>query len=112
MSKSNLIRNGQIVDNEWTTVQLPALGTETVRKQAGKVVLFKLTGEVTTTEEQIAATVIPAAGKIVVFNVPFDEYHKTVAVRTRGAIEASRVGAVASPSSFCAMDRFPAPRRS
>lgn len=66
MSKSNLIRNGQIVDNEWTTVQLPQLGEEVVRKQAGKVVLFKLTGEVTTTPEQIAATVIPAIGKIIV----------------------------------------------
>ena len=66
MSKSNLIQNGQIVDNEWLTVQLPVLGTETVRKQAGKVVLFKLTGEVTTTPEQIAATEIPASGKIIV----------------------------------------------
>jgi uncharacterized protein (DUF934 family) len=66
MSKSNLIRNGQIVDNEWTTVQVPVLGTETVRKQAGKIVLFKLTGEVTTTPEQIAATEIPASGKILV----------------------------------------------
>jgi uncharacterized protein (DUF934 family) len=66
MSKSNLIRNGQIVDNEWTTVQVPVLGTEIVRKQAGKVVLFKLTGEVTTTPEQIAATEIPASGKILV----------------------------------------------
>lgn len=66
MSKSNLIHNGQIVDNEWLTVQLPVLGTETVRKQAGKVVLFKLTGEVTTTPEQIAATEIPASGKIIV----------------------------------------------
>jgi uncharacterized protein (DUF934 family) len=66
MSKSNLIRNGQIIDNEWMTVQVPVLGTETVRKQAGKVVLFKLTGEVTTTPEQIAATEIPASGKILV----------------------------------------------
>jgi uncharacterized protein (DUF934 family) len=66
MSKSNLIRNGQIVDNEWTTVQLPQLGEAVVRKQAGKVVLFKLTGEVTTTPEQIAATVIPASGKVLV----------------------------------------------
>jgi uncharacterized protein (DUF934 family) len=45
---------------------VPVLGTETVRKQAGKVVLFKLTGEVTTTPEQIAATEIPACGKILV----------------------------------------------
>lgn len=66
MSNSNLIRNNQIVDNEWITVHLPQLGEEVVRKQAGKVVLFKLTGEVTSTPEQVAATVIPSSGKIIV----------------------------------------------
>lgn len=66
MSNSNLIRDNQIIANEWTTLQLPQLGEEVVRKQAGKVVLFKLTGEVTTTPEQIAATQIPAVGKILV----------------------------------------------
>jgi len=62
---SNLIRNNAIVENEWTTVTLPA-GEETVRKQAGKVVMFKLTGEQTCTPEQIAATVIPENGRIIV----------------------------------------------
>lgn len=62
---SNLIHKNAIVENEWTCVTLPA-GEETVRKQAGKVVLFKLTGEKTTTPEQIAATVIPENGKILV----------------------------------------------
>lgn len=62
---SNLIHKNAIVENEWTCVTLPA-GEETVRKQAGKVVLFKLTGEKTTTPEQIAATVIPESGKILV----------------------------------------------
>lgn len=65
MSKSNLIRNGQIVHDEWQTVQLPEIGEKIVRKQAGKVVMFKLTGEVTTTAEQIAATVIPESGKVI-----------------------------------------------
>ncbi len=37
-----------------------------------------------------------AAGRIVVFNVPYEDYHKTVAVRTRGAIEAGRADAIAS----------------
>lgn len=64
-NSSNLIRNNQIVPNDWIFVTLPA-GEETVRKQAGKVVLFKLTGEVSVTPEQIAATEIPATGKIVV----------------------------------------------
>lgn len=62
---SNLIRSNAIIENEWTYVTLPA-GEETVRKQAGKVVLFKLTGEKTYTPEQIAATVIPENGKVLI----------------------------------------------
>ncbi len=61
---SNLIKNQAIVADEWTRVTPPTLGTETVRKQAGKVVLFKLTGEATYSAEQIAATSIPATGKV------------------------------------------------
>lgn len=37
-----------------------------------------------------------AKGKIVLFNAPFTEYGKTVVFRSRGAIEAAKVGAVAS----------------
>lgn len=37
-----------------------------------------------------------AIGRIVVFNTPYEEYHTTVAMRTRGAIEAGKAGAVAS----------------
>jgi uncharacterized protein (DUF934 family) len=61
------IENGiaAIAKDDWTLVQLPATHVEE-RKQAGKVVLFKLTGESTVTEEQIANTVIPATGKIIV----------------------------------------------
>ncbi|MES2499535.1 MAG: DUF934 domain-containing protein [Pseudomonadota bacterium] len=66
---SNLIQlsNGvaSITENAWFTVQLPASNVE-ARKQAGKVVLFKLTGENTVTETQIAETAIPAKGKIIV----------------------------------------------
>ena len=66
---SNLIKlNGEtasIVENEWKLVNLPASQVEE-RKQAGKVVLFKLTGEETVTDEQIATTVIPATGKVIV----------------------------------------------
>jgi len=66
---SNLVKidNGiaAVADNEWTIVQLPATQVEE-RKQAGKVVLFKLTGENTVTKEQIADTVIPANGKVIV----------------------------------------------
>jgi len=61
---SNLIKDNAIVADEWTRVIPPTLGEEVVKKQAGKVVLFKLTGEPTFTAEQIAATKIPATGKI------------------------------------------------
>lgn len=66
---SNLIQLNQgianIVNDTWTLAQLPASQVEE-RKQAGKVVLFKLTGENTVTNEQIATTTIPATGKIIV----------------------------------------------
>ena len=65
---SNLIKlnNGvaSVVEDDWTLVQLPATQVEE-RKQAGKVVLFKLTGEATVTDAQVADTVIPATGKII-----------------------------------------------
>jgi uncharacterized protein (DUF934 family) len=63
---SNLIRNNMVVADDWTQVQLPAPAEESVRKQAGKVVVFKLTGEQAATPEQIAGTVIPPAGKVIV----------------------------------------------
>lgn len=62
---SNLIRNNAIVKDEWTIVHLPVI-EEAVRKQAGKVVLFKLTGEPSASPEQIANTQIPPAGRIIV----------------------------------------------
>lgn len=66
---SNLIQlnnaTASIVENTWFTVQLPPSNVEP-RKQAGKVVQFKLTGEDTVTETQIANTVIPDTGKIIV----------------------------------------------
>ncbi|MEO8418176.1 MAG: DUF934 domain-containing protein [Methylophilaceae bacterium] len=65
MPNSNLIRNNAIATNEWTLVNLPAT-EEAVRKQAGKVVLFKLTGEASVTPEQIATTQIPQNGKVLV----------------------------------------------
>ncbi|HEY0563738.1 MAG TPA: DUF934 domain-containing protein [Methylophilus sp.] len=61
---SNLILGNAIVNDEWTRVIPPNLGDEVVKKQAGKVVMFKLTGEATFTPEQIAATQIPATGKV------------------------------------------------
>lgn len=62
---SNLIYKNAIVADDWTLVELPKAEQE-VRKQAGKVVLFSLTGEKTISEEQIANTVIPTTGKVIV----------------------------------------------
>lgn len=66
---SNLIQlNGDvasIVENDWTLVNLPASQAEQ-RVQAGKVVLFKLTGEESVTAQQVSNTLIPATGKIIV----------------------------------------------
>ncbi len=66
---SNLIQLidgiASIVKNEWPIVNLPASQVEQ-RVQAGKVVLFKLTGEESVTPEQIATTAVPATGKIIV----------------------------------------------
>ena len=62
---SNLITQNEIVTDDWALVNLPEVDQE-VRKQAGKVVLFKLTGENTISAEQIANTQIPATGKILV----------------------------------------------
>lgn len=65
-SASNLIVNEAIVANDWVTVSLPAAPEEAVRKQAGKVVLFKLTGQSQASAEQIAETQIPTHGKVLV----------------------------------------------
>lgn len=46
--------------------------------------------------EELASRSNEVKGKIVLFNVPFDTYSNTVKYRVRGAIEASKHGAVAS----------------
>lgn len=63
---SNLIKNGHIVSNEWTLVTLPAAAEETVRKQAGKVVIFRQTGEQAASREQIDSAVIPGSDKVLI----------------------------------------------
>lgn len=61
---SQLIIGDKIAQDEWTRVLPPVYGDEPVRKQAGKVVMFKLHGEDTFTQKQIDGTEIPASGKI------------------------------------------------
>jgi len=57
-----------VADDAWQIVRLPA-AQEEVKKQAGKVVLFKLTGVEAATAEQIAGTEIPAGKVIIPFAV-------------------------------------------
>ncbi len=63
---SHLIIDNVIVSDEWVRIIPPIFGDEVVRKQAGKVVLFKLTGEDTFTQKQITGTEIPATGKMLI----------------------------------------------
>lgn len=87
---SQLIKGNQIVQDEWTRVVPPTFGDEPVRKQAGKVVMFKLHGEETFTQRQIEATQIPATGKVL---IPFTIWHANKeALQTRMA--AGEVGIV------------------
>jgi carboxypeptidase Q len=46
--------------------------------------------------DELARRAADARGRIVLYDVPFTEYRETVQYRGRGAVEAARVGAVAS----------------
>ena len=60
---SQLIKDNSIVDDDWLQILPPEAEIE-VKKQAGKVVIFKLTGEDSLTSEQIEKTPIPKEGKL------------------------------------------------
>lgn len=63
-STSQLIVDQALTHDDWQLLSLPAT-EEAVRKQAGKVVLFRLTGEKTHTPEQLMAVDVPA-GRVLV----------------------------------------------
>jgi uncharacterized protein (DUF934 family) len=108
-----LAANGQasIVADVWTRVVPPAAGEESVRKQAGKVVLFKLTGEQTYTAEQIANTEIPATGKILVpltiWQARKSELQSRLAVGELGIILATNETAEALQAEFADLNTLP-----
>lgn len=108
-----LAANGQasIVADAWSRVVPPAAGEESVRKQAGKVVLFKLTGEQTFTAEQIANTEIPATGKILVpltiWQARKAELQSRLAAGELGIILATNETAEALQAEFTDLNTLP-----
>ena len=62
--KSQLILNNKIVDDDWETIMLPKIDVE-VKKQAGKVVMFKLTGDNSPTPEQVDKTKFSNSGNVI-----------------------------------------------
>ena len=62
--KSQLILNNRIVEDDWETIMLPKIEVE-VKKQAGKVVMFKLTGDNSPTPEQVDKTKFSNSGNVI-----------------------------------------------
>jgi carboxypeptidase Q len=86
-----------------------AESAEMLQPRPRRLPMLGLGGSIATPPEGITAEVLvvksfadlherarEAAGKIVVFNVPFTTYHETVQIRVHGAVEAAGAGAVAS----------------
>src|ERR1017187_8544897 len=81
-----------------------------VEPEARPLVMLGLGGSIATPPEGITAEVVPVgsfeemeklgrekiAGKIVLYNVPFAGYGRTVIYRTSGAVRAAKLGAVAT----------------
>ncbi len=59
---ADLIRGSALVPDDWTWIRLPE-SSEPVRKSAGKVVMFKLTGDAAAPDDVVAACAVPA-GKV------------------------------------------------
>ncbi len=59
-----IILHDRIVEDDWQVVQFP-IKQEPVRKQAGKLVIFRITGEQAISADEVAALQIPS-GKVIV----------------------------------------------
>jgi uncharacterized protein (DUF934 family) len=79
---SQLINEQTVIKDEWQTIELPKINQE-VKKQAGKVVLFKLTGEEYPTEEQVNQTVVPDSGKVLLPLKVLIKHHESLKKRIK-----------------------------
>ena len=79
VAAKRVIVDGAIVTNDWPLMPLPALD-EAVRKQAGKVVLFRLTGEQPYSADLLSTLEVPA-GHVLVPLVVWKVHKDTLADR-------------------------------
>ena len=63
--KSQLIKNNELINNDWVLI-VPEISIENIKKQAGKVVQFKTTGEEVPNHEDIKKTILPEASKALI----------------------------------------------
>jgi carboxypeptidase Q len=100
------VRGEEVMVPHWVR---GAESAELLEPRARRLPMLGLGGSIATPPEGITAEVLvvksfadltarsnEAAGKIVLFNVPYTTYGETVVIRSRGAVEAAKVGAVAS----------------
>jgi len=100
------VRSEEVMVPKWVRGEESA---KMVKPWSKNLAMLGLGGSIGTKSNGITAKVIEVSnfeelanrsnevkGKIVLFNVPFDTYSNTVKYRVRGAIEASKHGAVAS----------------
>jgi len=100
------VRGEEVMVPHWVR---GAESVELLEPRARRLPMLGLGGSIATPPEGITAEVLvvksfadlttrsnEAAGKIVLFNVPFTTYGETVSIRSRGAVEAAKAGAVAS----------------
>jgi uncharacterized protein (DUF934 family) len=62
---TQLIKNKELVLNDWFWI-VPDTSNEEVKKQAGKVVQFKLTGECFPSDATLNNVILPEAEKVIV----------------------------------------------
>ena len=63
--KTQLIKNNELINNDWVLI-VPEISTENVKKQAGKVVQFKTTGEEVPSHADLEKIILPEGSKALV----------------------------------------------